>query len=135
MNQYVIDGLKTKIAELNLRLRESERLVRKLHGDRSAVLAALRVFEGPDILPPIERAKRGSFARSIYDVLRDAGEPISPRGIAEWLAAKSGKPVGQAEVEQLLKRVRASLPKLSDKLAYETRDGDQAVYWAIKKEP
>jgi hypothetical protein len=62
---------------------------------------------------------RGAFIRRILEVLREAGEPLSTRGIAETLAGE--KALVKRQMDLLVARVRNALPRLSDTLEGELR--------------
>jgi hypothetical protein len=131
-NEMLIEGLRTKLADIQNQSREVERQLRRLTTDRNIVLSALRLFEEPGHSQTPGQKQRGTLVRSIYETLGKTDEALPPRRIAERLAARGKRTLTPREFEYLLSRVRAALPRLSDKLTSEMREGDQAVYWRIR---
>lgn len=129
-NQYVIDGLRVKLAEIQATIRATEQRLRTLAHDKATVSGALRLFENEENPDRVSLGiQSGAFARTILDTLREAGEPLSARGIAEALA--KGKPLDKAEFGMLIARVRNALPRLSDKLDGEKRD--RTTFWRVRE--
>jgi hypothetical protein len=131
MNQYAIDGLRAKLAEVNGAIRATNQRLRVLAMDRD-VLARALVIMGSD---PGEGTvslgiAAGAFARTILDVIRPANQPLSVREIAEALAPRAGKPLDKREMAMLVARVRNAMPRLSDRLDGELRD--RTTFWRVK---
>jgi hypothetical protein len=127
-NQYVIDGLRSRLAEIQATIRATEQRLRTLAHDKATVAGALRLFENEANPDRVSLGiQSGAFARTILDTLREAGEPLSARGIAEALV--KGKTLERADFNMLIARVRNALPRLSDRLDGEKRE--RTTYWRI----
>jgi hypothetical protein len=74
----------------------------------------------------------GAFTRTILEVIRDAGQPLYVREIAEVLAKRAGRPLDKREFGLVMARVRNAMPRLGDQLDGELRG--RATYWAIQGE-
>jgi hypothetical protein len=72
----------------------------------------------------------GAFTRTILETLRDAGEPLSIRQMAERLSGRAGRPLDAREFNLLVARVRNAVPRLGDKLDGELRD--RTTFWRVK---
>jgi hypothetical protein len=128
----VIDGLRSRLAEIQATIRATEQRLRVLAHDKATIAGALRLFENevnPDRVSL--GIQSGAFARTILDTLRQAGEPLSARGIAEALTV--GKTLERVEFNMLIARVRNALPRLSDRLEGERRE--RTTFWRPKPGP
>ena len=128
-NQYVIDGLRSRLAEIQATIRATEQRLRTLAHDKATIAGALRLFENEANPDRVSLGiQSGAFARTILDTLRQAEGPLSARGIAEALV--QGKTLDKADFNMLIARVRNALPRLSDKLEGERRE--RTVFWRVK---
>jgi hypothetical protein len=132
-NQYVIDRLRVKLAEIQADARATEQRLRRLAHDKAVILDALRLFDVQDAGRRSSlRIKRGTLARTILDTLREAGEPMSVRQVGERLAERAEAPLSKSDMNKLVAQVRNAMPRLSDALDTETRD--RVTYWRVKKD-
>src|SRR5258708_27221519 len=118
MNQYVIDGLRVKLAETQRAIREAEQKLRHLSSDKATITKALRLFD-PDAGKPDTFSlgiASGTFGRTILELLRDASEPMCASQITEALATRSREPLDKTQTSALLARVRNALARLGDEL-------------------
>ena len=129
--QYVTDGLRVKLAEIQAAIRTTEHRLKGLASDKATVTRALRLFEAEDAPSPVSLGfPSGAFSRTILDTIREADRPVCARDIAERLAAKTGRTMEQPKRSQLLARVRNAMSRLSDKLDGELRD--RTTYWRVR---
>jgi hypothetical protein len=132
MNQYVTDGLRVKLAEIQATIRATNQRLKVLEAERLTINRALRLFE-PEDAPKSAAAlgyPAGAFSRVILDTLRQASEPLSARQIAEKLTESAERPLDKREFGGLLARVREAMPRLSDRLDGELRE--RTTYWRVK---
>jgi hypothetical protein len=128
-NQYVIDGLRVKLSEIQAAIRATKQRIKALEGDRATVTQALRLFEvEPEGIA--SGFQPGTLTRTILDTLRQSPESLSAREIAEAIARQAGRPLDKRETDMLIARVRNAVPRLSDKLDGETRE--RVTYWRVK---
>lgn len=130
-NQFVTDGLRVKLSEIQAAIRASEQRIKELTSDKATITDALRIM-GVD---PGEGAvalgiKPGTFTRTILDMLRDADQPLCVREIAGKLAERSERPLDKRERNLVVARVRNVMPRLSDQLDGELRE--RTTYWRVK---
>src|ERR1019366_184484 len=121
-NQYAIDGLKVKLAEIAAAIRESERRLKSLASDRAVIVEGLRIMGGDAMEGAVALGIRpGTFTRTILDVLRNADGPLCVRDIADVLAKRSDRPLDRRERNLVVARVRNVMPRLSDQLDRTSR--------------
>lgn len=118
MHDNVISGLARRRRELTGDILEMLTKVDAIAADVAALDKVLRQFK-PDIdleaIPALQHrpkpdwAPRGAVVRAIYDVLRDAGEPMTTRALTEAVADKMGLEGGVTP--QHIKRVRKCLDR------------------------
>ena len=131
MNQYAIDGLKVKLAEIATAIRETEKRLKVLGEHKTIITQALRLMgeetgEGPVSLG----IASGAFTRTILDVLRQADRPMCVRDIADVLVQRAGKTLDRREFNLVVARVRNAMPRLSDQLEGELRD--RTTFWRVR---
>lgn len=130
-NQYVVDGLRVKLAEIQSAIRTTEQRLKVLASERETVIKALRLFDDQGQAGTFSLGiATGSFARTILETIRDSDFPLCARDIAERLATRSEKPLDKSEMQRLLGRVRNGLSRLSDQLDGELRD--RTTYLRVK---
>ena len=134
-NQFVIDGLRMKLAEIQTAIRATEQRLRKLASDKATVTAVLCLFDetGDTAGNAALGIQAGAFTRTILDTLRDAEAPLSAREIADKLATRSERPLDKREFGLLVARVRNTLPRISTHLEGDLRD--RTTYWRIARQP
>ena len=115
----IMDALRNKRAELvGLMSRLEQQLVQH-RGSLAHLDATMQLF-GPDMIPqqadPAQQRERvswfrpGECRRLIYDVLRDAPQPLATRELAERVTAAGGVPAANHRARALIqKTVLASL--------------------------
>ena len=93
-NQYVTDGLRVKLAEIQTTIRTTEQRLRALAMDKDTITRALAIMgvEAGDGALSLG-IPSGAFTRTIMEVLRDAPEPLTVRDIAAVLAKRSERPL------------------------------------------
>src|SRR5262249_16897544 len=96
-NQFVTDGLRVKLSEIASNPRAAQHRVRAPGEAKATILARLRLFDDEGAGSPTLGIPRGSFRRTILEVLRNAGEPLSTRQIAERLA--EGKTMDKRQMD------------------------------------
>ncbi len=134
----VIGGLRDKRAELvglvdRLEQQLADHRVNLTHLD-----ATMRLFD-PDLLLQIteprqrERAswfRPGECLRAIYDVLRDAQQPVTTRDVARRVIAAKGITVADDRTQALIqKTILASLSRAKN--AIERLEVDGVVSWRV----
>lgn len=73
----------------------------------------------------------GAFTRTILEVLRDSGQPLCVREIADTLAKRSQRSLDKREFNLVVARVRNAMPRLSDRLEGELRG--RTTFWRVKR--
>lgn len=136
-NSFVVSGLKAKRSEIDGELRLAERRVAQLHADLGAIDATLRIFDPivqvRAIKPRLKRGRppsipSGSFSRTVLDVLREAGAPMTVREIAVKAAAVLALDMATARaMQRTIGQVRNVLARTREGLVSE-KDGD-VVRW------
>jgi hypothetical protein len=132
MNQYVIDGLRVKLAETQADIRATEQRLRTLAKDKDTIARALRLFD-PDAGQSGSFSlgiASGTFGRAILELLRDSPEPLCASEITDALASRSEKPLDKGQRVALLARVRNALARNSDRLDGELRG--RTTYWRVR---
>jgi hypothetical protein len=117
---HVVSALRTKRAELAGELIVAEKRIAQLRADLASIDGAIRVFDpsiaAAQIRPVIKRKTapllpQGQGTRIILDTLRRAGEPLSPRQIAERIVSERSLDIGTAAMERLTQRIRNVLAR------------------------
>ena len=130
-NQYAIDGLKVKLAEIAAAIWETEKRLVVLGGDRDTIMAAIRIMGGSAQEGAVSLGiASGAFTRTILEVLRDAAQPMTVRDIADVLIGRAGRPLDRRETNLVVARVRNAMPRLSDRLEGELKE--RTTYWRVK---
>ena len=115
----VISSLSKKRAEIDGAIRAAEKQIAQLRVDLGVIDAAICIFD-PSRLPgkikPVQkRAKptlfrHGECARTVLDVLRTAGEPLTVRAIAERMVREYHLDLKEPDdLDKLINRVRNTL--------------------------
>jgi hypothetical protein len=117
---HVISALVAKRGELSGELIAAEKRIVQIRADLASIDGVIRVFD-PSIASannrPIVKRKtplslpQGQGARLILDMLRRAGEPLSPRQIAERVASERALSVDGKAMERLTQRIRNTLAR------------------------
>jgi uncharacterized protein YbjT (DUF2867 family) len=130
-NQYALDGLRVKLAEINAATRAAQHQMRSSAVDKETVTRALAIMgaESGDGAVSLGIAA-GTFSRTILETLRGAEEPLCVREIAAALASRAGRPLDKRETGLLVARVRNAMPRLADRLNRELRG--RTTYWRVK---
>jgi hypothetical protein len=132
-NQYALDGLRAKLAEINAASRAAQHQMRSLAADKETITRALAIMgaEPGDGAVSLGIAA-GAFSRTILETLRGAEEPLCVREIAAALAPRAGRPLDKRETGLLVARVRNAMPRLADRLDGELRG--RTTYWRVNRE-
>lgn len=134
----VIDGLREKHSELiglvgRLEQQLADHRVSLTHLD-----ATMRLFD-PDLLLPAGDLQRervswfrpGECLRVIYDVLREASQPLTTRDVARRVIAVKGMTVADDRTQALIqKTILASLSRA--KTTLERLEVDGTVSWRVR---
>jgi hypothetical protein len=119
-DQIAIAALVRKRAELSGDLIVAEKRIAQLRSDLTSIDGAIRVFDpsiaAAQIRPVIKRKTvpllpQGQGTRIILDTMRRAGAPLTPREIAERIAAEHGIGTGPGAMERLTQKVRNALAR------------------------
>jgi hypothetical protein len=130
-NQYVIDGLRVKLAEIQAAIRAGEQRLVALANDKDIITRALAIMGSDTAEGAVSLGiASGAFSRTILEVIRDASQPMTVRDMAGVLAKRAGRPLDKRELELVVARVRNAMPRLSDKLDGELQG--RTVYWRVK---
>ena len=135
----VIEALREKRSELNGVLSRLEQQLAQHRGSLAHLDATMRLFD-PDLLsqdadpaPQRERVswfRPGECRRLIYDVLRDAPQPLAMRELAERVTAARGTPAADNRTRALIqKTVLASLSRAKGTI--ERTEVDGVVGWQV----
>jgi hypothetical protein len=130
-NQYVTDGLRVKLAEIQAAIRATEQRIKELTSDKATIMDALRIMGAETSEGAVSLGiAAGTFSRTILEVLRDAEQPMSVRDIAAVLARRAPRPLNKRESGLLNQRIRNVIPRLSDQLDGELRE--RTTFWRVK---
>ena len=114
----LLNRLVAKRAEIAGKLEANEAEHRRLTGELGTLDATIRSFEpdvdlstvSPSPVPTREGAHRGEVTRIVFDVLRDAQQPMTAPEIAAVVMRERGLPSTDPDLVSLIrKRVRACL--------------------------
>jgi hypothetical protein len=138
----VISALIKKRAEIDGDLRQAAKHLADLRANRDTIDAAIRVFDDSrlphQIKPKLRRPKpklfrHGECSRAIMNVLRVATEPMTVRGIADWLATEYHlDTIAPADRDALVNKVRYTLTRHSGKTLDRLEQGG-AVLWKVEQ--
>ncbi len=135
----VVDVLRNKRSELVGLMSRLEQQLAQHRGSLMHLDATMRLFD-PDMLSqdtdPAQQHERvswfrpGECRRLIYDVLRDAAQPLATRELAERVMAARGTPAADNRTRALIqKTVLASLSRAKDTV--ERTETAGVVCWQI----
>jgi hypothetical protein len=136
---HVISALVTKYRELSGRLAACEREATGLRDDLSHIDAAIRVFQSDYDLSAIRpkqqykrnpALKKGEMVRGAYDVLREAGEPLTALEIVTRVLAARGIEPSKAELQNARNSVGTCLRK-KQREGTVAADGDHPKRWRL----
>jgi hypothetical protein len=138
---HVVDALREKRFELSGVVSRLEQQLAHHRGSLAHLDATMQLFD-PDILfqdadpaPQRERVswfRPGECRRLIYDVLRDAPQPLATRELAERVMAARGTPAADNRTRALIqKTVLASLSRAKDTI--ERTEVDGVVSWRVRQ--
>lgn len=136
---HVIGALRNKRAELAGVVSQLERQLSRQQADLTHLDATLRLFD-PTIRVTEIRPRRqymrntwfrhGECLRLIYDVLREAGQPVTTRDLTERIMQIKAIPAAEARIRDLVQRtLLASLNRAKDTIARSDAGG--VVAWRL----
>ena len=136
---HVIGALRNKRAELAGVVSQLERQLSRQQADLTHLDATLRLFD-PTIRVTEIRPRRqymrntwfrhGECLRLIYDVLREAGQPVTTRDFTERIMQIKAIPAAEARIRDLVQRtLLASLNRAKDTIARSDAGG--VVAWRL----
>jgi hypothetical protein len=115
---HVVSALVAKRAELAGEMIAAEKRIAQIRTDLGNIDGAIRIFD-PSIavarITPVVKRKtapllpQGQGARIVLDTLRRAGEPLSPRQVADRIASERGLELDAGAMERLTQRIRNTL--------------------------
>ena len=138
ITQVLID----KRAELAGEVQAIEKRLSALREDLHHIDHTIRIIDPTlapmDIRPRIPRNpptvfKHGQFRRAILDTLRKAESPLSPREIAERLAAGRPEVNSAKALTDLVQKVRCALPSIPGIVGEKIGKGE-AMVWRLASE-
>jgi hypothetical protein len=137
---HVISALRSKRAELDGELRQTEKRIIQLRADLQSIDGAIRVFDpslAPQtIRPKLKRAapthfRHGQFSKAVLDTIRRATGPMTVREIASQIVADFRLDASTvAAMNKMVVKVRGVLVAHRRVLECERR-GDM-LYWSLK---
>ena len=136
---HVIGALRNKRAELAGVVVQLERQLSRQRADLTHLDATLRLFD-PTIRVTEIRPRRqymrntwfrhGECLRLIYDVLREAGQPVTTRDLTERIMQIKAIQAAEARIRDLVQRMLlASLNRAKDTIARSDAGG--VVAWRL----
>lgn len=140
MTSPAIVALIEKRAELAGELRAAEERIDQLRSDLGHLDATLRIFD-PEIVPRAIRPKtrrratgsfrHGEFSRTVLDIVRRSGRPLSVREIVAEIAREGNVDITKkAKRNSLVTRVRSALARQKAGTVVKETRGEMA-YWRI----
>jgi hypothetical protein len=139
----VISALSKKRAEVDGEIRKLQKRLGELRSDLASIDHAIRIFDpsaSPElILPKFKRPapeyfRRGAFSREVLETLRSADKGLTPREIAERVAAKHQLSADTTEsMNMFIQRVRTVLT--SHKEALVCKQVGAAFEWRVAEAP
>jgi hypothetical protein len=145
-NERVLSGLVKKRAELAGKIEDAQTTLRILIIDLDNIDAAIRIFD-PDIdlaeikakpLLPRNHAFKGEVSRIVFQVLRQATQPMTAQEIAQHVMAGRGLNSSDKRLIKVIgKRVGACLRHHRKRgLLRATKSvGQQLLQWEVMKRP
>jgi len=135
----VVDALREKRFELSGVVSRLEQQLAQHRGSLAHLDATMRLFD-PDILfqdaDPVPQRERvswfrpGECRRLIYDLLRDAPQPLATRELAERVMAARGTPAADNRTRALIQKTAlASLSRAKGTIKRTEVDG--VVSWRV----
>lgn len=119
MNEFVVNGLVKRRADMACEINETQERLAKLVHDLEALDEVILQFapgfelatiKAKAFRPPADWSKRGEMGRIIMGILRQAAEPLSTRDITVQLFTQRALNQGDAALFRLMtKRVGVSL--------------------------
>jgi hypothetical protein len=140
MSELVVSGLVRKRAELAGEIEHTQARLRTLMADVGSLDGAIRVFDPeykvqaikPKAFRPSRGVQRGEVSRAILAILRETGEPLTTREVAEHIA-----PGADAKtMKHTVKRVGLALVRQRARgtLRAQKAEGKDMV-WQVYREP
>ena len=136
---HVVDALREKRFELSGVVSRLEQQLAQHRGSLAHLDATMRLFDSDilfqdaDLAPQRERVswfRPGECRRLIYDVLRDAPQPLATRELAERVMAARGTPAADNRTRALIqKTVLASLSRAKGTI--ERTEVGGVVSWQV----
>ena len=136
---HVIGALRNKRAELAGVVSQLERQLSRQQADLTHLDATLRLFDPTIRVTEIRPRRRymrntwfrhGECLRLIYDVLREAGQPVTTRDLTERIMQIKAIPAAEARIRDLVQRtLLASLNRAKDTIARSDAGG--VVAWRL----
>ena len=136
---HVIGALRNKRAELAGVVSQLERQLSRQQADLTHLDATLRLFDPTIRLTEIRPRRQyvrntwfrhGECLRLIYDVLREAGKPVTTRDLSERIMQIKAIPTAEARTRDLVQRtLLASLNRAKDTIARSDAGG--VVAWRL----
>ena len=141
-NTFVISGLVKRRATLSGDIGRMQRRLKQMLRDLEALDATIRLFDADypieaikakERRPPSNWTTRGEFTRLIFNVLRQASEPLSTRDIArEVMALKRMDIADLRAVTSMRERVGYILRKKRRSGDLRSHQGpDQLMFWEL----
>ena len=136
---HVIGALRNKRAELAGVVSQLERQLSRQQADLTHLDATLRLFDPTIRLTEIRPRRQyvrntwfrhGECLRLIYDVLREAGQPVTTRDLTERIMQIKAIPAAEARIRYLVQRtLLASLNRAKDTIT--RTDAGGVVAWRL----
>ena len=136
---HVIGALRNKRAELAGVVSQLERQLSRQQADLTHLDATLRLFDPTIRVTEIRPRRRymrntwfrhGECLRLIYDVLREAGQPVTTRDLTERIMQIKAIPAAEARIRDLVQRtLLASLNRAKDTITRSDAGG--VVAWRL----
>lgn len=135
----VIGGLRDKRAELVGMVDRLEQQLADYRVSLTHLDATMRLFD-PDLLLAVDLQQRervswfrpGECLRTIYDVMREAPQPLTTRDVARRVIAAKGITVADDRTQSLIqKTILASLSRAKNTL--ERLEVDGVVSWRVRQ--
>lgn len=135
----VIGGLRDKRAELVGMVGRLEQQLADYRVSLTHLDATMRLFD-PDLLLAVDLQQRervswfrpGECLRTIYDVMREAPQPLTTRDVARRVIAAKGITVADDRTQSLIqKTILASLSRAKNTL--ERLEVDGVVSWRVRQ--
>ena len=137
---HVIGALRNKRSELAGVVKQLEQQLAEQRASLAHVDATMRLFDPklrPETIRPRQQRvhnvwfRQGECLRLIYDVLRDAPEPVTTRALAERLIAMKDIPTDDRDRALVQKTILGSLNR--EKATIERIEVSGAVSWRVRQ--